>query len=359
MPVNIPHHSRRRARTRRSSPERSQSIARAGVASAIRAAPSPPASGLAPAPPEHDRGDEQPQLVDLAGVEEGACQGRAALEQEGGDARAARARRAPRRRGPADPRRRRSARPRRLRSASARSPAAAGEAITTSGASPIEPTSREPSGRRASESKTTRVGWRTSAAARGRSRREQRVVGERGADPDADGVALGPPAVHQRAAGLAGDPPGVAARGRHAAVEAEGRLQEDERASCAGVLSKRLIQKPRERPPPGRSPARPRRPRRGGFPGRGRSPSRSDPRRRSRRAPPPPRGWRRCTAAGARGARRARASRTASLPTDRGLERGSRRGPRPRRGDRRAGRGSPRRSARRRARAPRRRAGWG
>jgi len=43
--------------------------------------------------------------------------------------------------------------------------APAADATTTSGASPIEPTSRESNGRRAWESKTTRVGWRTSAPA--------------------------------------------------------------------------------------------------------------------------------------------------------------------------------------------------
>ena len=80
---------------------------------------------------------------------------------------------------------------------------------------------------------------------RGPPRREQRVVGQRGADPDADGVALGPPAMSEGPAVLAGDPPRVATRARHPAVEAEGRLQEHERAARAGVLSKGLIQKPR------------------------------------------------------------------------------------------------------------------
>ena len=58
-------------------------------------------------------------------------------------------------------------------------------------------TSCESSGSRALESKTTRAGWR---AAVDLARGQQRVVGERGADPDRDGVGLGAPAVHQRAA---------------------------------------------------------------------------------------------------------------------------------------------------------------
>ena len=51
-------------------------------------------------------------------------------------------------------------------SASVRSAGAAGPAITTSGATPIESTSREPNGSRASESNTTRVGCRASATSR-------------------------------------------------------------------------------------------------------------------------------------------------------------------------------------------------
>ena len=58
-------------------------------------------------------------------------------------------------------------------------------------------TSCESSGRRAVESKTTRRGWRCDAVdARG----QPRVVRERGADPDADRVDLGAPAVGELAA---------------------------------------------------------------------------------------------------------------------------------------------------------------
>ena len=74
----------------------------------------------------------------------------------------------------------------------------------------------ESSGSRACESKTTRLGWR---APSGRAGGEQRVVGEDGADADRDRVGFRAPAVDQRAALLAGDPGGVAGRGRGAAVE--------------------------------------------------------------------------------------------------------------------------------------------
>ena len=57
------HHSRSRARTSMSSPTRSQSTASGRIASAIRSAAGAP--GERPAAAEHDRGDEQAQLVDL------------------------------------------------------------------------------------------------------------------------------------------------------------------------------------------------------------------------------------------------------------------------------------------------------
>src|SRR5918994_6409129 len=41
--------------------------------------------GPRPGAAEHDRRDEQPQLVDLAAIEEGARQARAALQQQRGD----------------------------------------------------------------------------------------------------------------------------------------------------------------------------------------------------------------------------------------------------------------------------------
>ena len=59
-----------------------------------RSAPSPSSGSRALRAAEHDRRDEQADLVDLAGVEERAGQVRAALEQDRGDARARRAGRA-------------------------------------------------------------------------------------------------------------------------------------------------------------------------------------------------------------------------------------------------------------------------
>ena len=66
-------------------------------------------------------------------------------------------------------------------------------------AAPRRPSARAPSPAAAgrAESKTTRAGWRTSGIV-DVARRQQRVVGERGADPDGDGVGLRAPAVHER-----------------------------------------------------------------------------------------------------------------------------------------------------------------
>ena len=172
---------------------------------------------------------------------------------------------------------------------------------------------------------------------------EQRVVGEGGADADRDRVGFGPPGVDEGAAALAGDPGVGPRRGRGLAVERDRQLQRHQRQAGAGVLAERLVE-----------------PARGGglgaggeddldaavaedLPGRGRRPSRSGPRRRSRRGRPRPRGSPRRRAAGARGGRTAPASRTSSPRPD--PRRGRRRRPaQPAlHGGRRAGRGSPRR----------------
>ena len=227
-----------------SSPERSASMARAGVASAIRAAPSPAASGLAPAPPSTKRGDEEPQLVDLAGIEERAGQGRAALQQQRDDPAATKL---GERRGDAGGRlpvaddQLGPGPPERLHPLAGRGGRDDHDQRRLAGRAD-QPGAQRQAGHGVEHDPggLARIGPH-----RGRPRGEQRVVGQRGADPDADGVALGPPAVREGAAVLAGDPPRVAARARHPAVEAEGRLQEHERAARAGVLSKGLIQKPR------------------------------------------------------------------------------------------------------------------
>ncbi len=71
---------------------------------------------------------------------------------------------------------------------------------------------------------------------------EQGVVGDRGADPDRDGIGLGPPAMDELAGRLAGDPSRVARRGRGPAVERQRRLEDDQRPAGAGVLAERLVE---------------------------------------------------------------------------------------------------------------------
>ena len=74
-----------RARSARRPPIRSTSSASARVASAIRSTPSPSSGSRALEPPSDDRREEQPQLVELARVEERARELRPALEQDRGD----------------------------------------------------------------------------------------------------------------------------------------------------------------------------------------------------------------------------------------------------------------------------------
>ena len=62
---------------------------------------------------------------------------------------------------------------------------AARETTTVSGIARASATSLELSGSRASESNTTRRGWRTSLAGIGQPRGQQRIVGHRRPDPDA------------------------------------------------------------------------------------------------------------------------------------------------------------------------------
>ena len=166
--MNTAHHSLRRAETSRSSPMRSQSSvsARLGVGDRLGAlALERVARGAAA---EHDRREEQADLVDLAGVEERAGQVRAALEQDRADARRRRAgrarsaraparsrrwRRSPRRRAPRARRWRRAARrARRRRSAGSR--ARVGDELgVAAAAAPVE-------------SNTTRRGWRATPSTR-------------------------------------------------------------------------------------------------------------------------------------------------------------------------------------------------
>src|SRR3954452_7958869 len=128
---------------------------------------------------------------------------------------------------------------------------AARDTTTVSGGSGAAWTSFDVSGRRAGASKTTRRGWggqppdppaRLAAHALD-PRRELRVVAERRADADGDGVALGPPVVREAAGARAGDPLRVAGRGGHLPVERHGGLEEDPRPPRASVLAEGLVQR--------------------------------------------------------------------------------------------------------------------
>ena len=167
-PVNTAHHSFRRADTSRSSPTRLalQREGAHGLGDLLDALALERVARGAPA--EQQRREEEADLVDLAGVEERAGEVRAALEQDRGDAlrrRAARARTAHAGllvlAGRDDDL---GARPSRARRCAPRG--AARETTTVSGTSGAACTSFESSGRRASESKTTRRGWRTTPSTR-------------------------------------------------------------------------------------------------------------------------------------------------------------------------------------------------
>ena len=188
-------------------------------------------------------------------------------------------------------------------------------------------------------------------------RRQLRIVGQRGADPDDDGVDLGAPVVRQPARVLARDPLGVPGAGRDLAVERHRRLEQHERPPRARVLAERLVQEPRA----GRQlalgdvdldalVAQDPEAAAGGLFGRvvggdhdAREAGLEDRVRARRRAA-------RC---GSTARARRRASRRA------GRRRRRPRSPRARRAARPARCGSPRRAPGRRARSPRRPAGWG
>ena len=125
-----------------------------------------------------------------------------------------------------------------------RSGGASGEAITSTGASEalatIAESDGQPGGRVEDDAKRL-AGCGRIEVARG----EQRVVGERGADPDRDGVGFGAPAVDERPALGPRDPLRVAGRGGGAPVEGERRLERHQRARRPRVLSEGLDEKAR------------------------------------------------------------------------------------------------------------------
>ncbi len=162
---------------------------------------------------------------------------------------------------------------------------AARETTTTSGTSGASETSFESSGSRAVESNTTRRGWRWTP---GDARGELRVVGERGADPDRDGVERRAPAVRD----ARGCPRSRSTSSRRVWVATLpsrliADLKSDPRAPGAGVLAEGLVLQPGARGELAARRRRPRCPRRAGSRGRGRRPSRSGRRRRRRRGSMP------------------------------------------------------------------------
>ena len=126
------------------------------------------------------------------------------------------------------------------RRAATRSSGASLPQTTISGASPIVATScdveRQPRAR--VENDAPRLAGGADLA-----RGQQRVVGERGADPDRDRVAVGAPAVDQLAALGAGDPAGVTAGSGGSPVERDGCLVDHQGQAGARVLAERLHQK--------------------------------------------------------------------------------------------------------------------
>src|SRR4051812_3787216 len=190
---------------------------------------------------DHHGRDEQPDLVDLAGVEERAGQVRAALEQDRGDP------------GGAELVERR-AHARGLVLARGHDDVGAGDLERIGGQAPGRPRDhhreRDLAGaaHELGVQRQPRLGVEHHAARlagdAGDAGGEQRVVGQRSADPDGDRVALGAPVVGELAAGLAGDPLRVAGARGHLAVERHRRLEQHVRAARAGVLAERLVEQP-------------------------------------------------------------------------------------------------------------------
>ena len=183
-----------------------------------------------------------------------------------------------------------------------------------------------------------------------------RVVGQRGPDPDRDGVALGAPVMRAQPRRLAGDPLRVPGAGRDLAVERHRGLEEHVRAAGPGVLAERLVEQPRADRGLAVGDghlhalvAQDAEPAAGGLLGRVVGGDHDAPdagledRVGARRGAGP-------------GGSTARARRRASRRAGRCR---SRPAPRARRAPRRRRRGSPRRSPSRRARPPRRPWGWG
>ena len=302
QPLTTPAAARARACPRRCAPTRPPA-----ARSRRRRARSRPPDGQRPAGAEHHRGDEHPQLVDLARREQRAGQLGPALDQQRGRARGARARRARPRAGasrsPASsitsaPASRRARDPRRVG-------AGGGEDVERRLVDRADQRGVEPAAA-AFESNTTRAGWRTAPG----SSTSRAVSSGSSASAVPIPTATASASARQRwtRARLSGpeihleSPLG----GGGEAVEADRGLQRHQRQAGAGVLAKRLHQRAAPPRPRRRRRTRPRPPRRGGSPGRARMPSRSGRRSRSPPGRSRRRGSPRCRAAGGPGERRAR-----------------------------------------------------
>src|SRR5215218_3600060 len=191
---------------------------------------------------DHDRRDEQADLVHLAGVQEGARQVRAALEQDRGHAGGAELYE-------------------RVLDAGRLVLAGGDDHV---GARGLEPVGGAARGGARDDDRQRQLGGALDQ--RGVQRQaglgveddparlvvhvldpggQLRVVGERGADAARDGVALGPPAVRDAPRVVAGDPLRVARAGRDLAVERHRGLEQDPGDARAGVLAEGLVEQPR------------------------------------------------------------------------------------------------------------------
>src|SRR6266540_5184682 len=193
--------------------------------------------------PDHDRSDEQAQLVDLARVQEGAGERGAALEEHARDVAASQL---------GQP----GQHPVPRFSVADHDPDAgrlqgAHTILGRGGRGDYEQRRLADRTGEVRLQRQPRMGVEHDA--RGLAKRyrltrgEQRIVGQRRPDPDAYGVGLGSPPVDEPSAGFAGDPLGIARGGRHPAVEADRGLDGHERPPCPGVLPECLIEKPRLR----------------------------------------------------------------------------------------------------------------
>src|SRR3954468_12866817 len=194
-------------------------------------------------PAQHERRDEQADLVDRARVHERAREVRAALEQHARDGRVERAELVERR-----------------LHAGGLVLAGRDDDLGAGGLERVGRAARRGAGGDDDERHLGRLGDELRVERQARRRvehdaarlavdavdagRELRVVGERRPDPDGDRVERRAPAVRDGAAAFARDPLRVAALGGDLAVEAHRRLEDHERPPGARVLAEGLVLQP-------------------------------------------------------------------------------------------------------------------